>query len=118
MADGSLSDAPVISPGPNDLHNFLSLFGIVYIIHNFMLANRILNVIIYIFTSNIRKEFGVERDTSNWEMLKELLKTVPADCRMALIWEFVFDPAALKRRYIHERIFKRNLERKWQGLKK
>ncbi|HXV26703.1 MAG TPA: hypothetical protein VD862_01620 [Candidatus Paceibacterota bacterium] len=46
-------------------------------------------------------------------MFRELWGTVPADCRVALVEEFVFNPRALERRYHEERAFRDRMDSRW-----
>ncbi len=47
-------------------------------------------------------------------MLRELWGKTPADCRLALIGEFLFDPNAFKHRYEEEMKFQSNLQGRWE----
>lgn len=51
-----------------------------------------------------------------WEMFRELWKTVPEDCRGALIGELIFNPRALERRHHNEQAFKSRMDRRWQNI--
>jgi len=51
---------------------------------------------------------------SEFSKFMTLWKVTPADCRLALLEEFLFNPPEFQNRYNQEIQFKRNLERGWR----
>lgn len=49
----------------------------------------------------------------SWEMFVYLWGKIPADCRIALIVEFIVNPEALRLRYKNELIFQDSLFSRW-----
>lgn len=55
-----------------------------------------------------------EKPKSDFAMLSELWKVTSADCRAALIGEFLFNPAAFRNRYFQEKYFQERLKNQWR----
>lgn len=60
---------------------------------------------------NLRAE---EPEKGTFGMFRELWGVVPAEYRMTLIGEFMFNPRAIQNRYREEQKFRSNLDRRWK----
>lgn len=56
----------------------------------------------------------VEGLREQWKMFRELWKSVPADCRGALVGELIFNPNALQQRYDEELSFRERMSGRWR----
>jgi hypothetical protein len=62
--------------------------------------------------SKIRKFW--EELKADFSKLAELWKVTAVDCRLALIGEFLLNPAALRIRHHNEKVFQRQMNGHWR----
>lgn len=73
----------------------------------FLITTAFFGVLVF----KLYKKFMGKEDV---RMLRSLWGVVPADCKGALISEFLFNPAALRDRFERERAFQKNLTYRWR----
>lgn len=53
-------------------------------------------------------------EPNTFRMIRDLWKVAPTDCRAELLYEFIFEPQALRNRWREEERFRENMNKAWR----